>query len=77
MLVGFLAGAQLRGTAYWTHTVWDAGRVGGIEYVRNQSVNGVLTRLLGDEPSTALWFAVAGAARRPRAAARRSRVAAR
>ncbi|MBJ7359858.1 MAG: hypothetical protein JHD21_21080, partial [Nocardioides sp.] len=29
------------------------------EYVRNQSVNGVLTRLLGEEPSTALWVAVA------------------
>jgi alpha-1,2-mannosyltransferase len=45
---------------YWTRAVWDSGRVGGLEYVRNQSVNGTLTRLLGQEPSTLLWVAVAG-----------------
>lgn len=56
--VGFLL-VPASATDYWTTTVWDAGRVGGIEYVRNQSVNGVLTRLLGEEPSTALWMAVA------------------
>ena len=58
VVVGFLL-VPASAADYWTHTVWDAGRVGGIEYVRNQSVNGVLTRLLGEEPSTALWFAVA------------------
>ena len=59
MAVGLLL-VPVSATDYWTHTVWDAGRVGGIEYVRNQSVNGVLTRLLGEEPSTGLWLAVAG-----------------
>ena len=44
---------------YWTRALWDAGRVGGIEYIRNQSLNGTLTRLLHHEPSTLLWFAVA------------------
>jgi alpha-1,2-mannosyltransferase len=45
--------------AYWTHALWDAGRVGGVEYIRNQSLNGTLTRLLHHEPSTLVWFAVA------------------
>ena len=58
VVIGYLA-APTSAHSYWTHAVWDAGRVGGVEYVRNQSVNGVLTRFLGEEPSTALWFAVA------------------
>jgi hypothetical protein len=45
--------------AYWTHALWDAGRVGGAEYIRNQSLNGMLTRVLHDQPSTLVWFAVA------------------
>ena len=39
--------------------LWDAGRVGGIEYIRNQSLNGALTRLLHHQPSTLLWLCVA------------------
>jgi alpha-1,2-mannosyltransferase len=45
--------------AYWSSALWDAGRVGGVEYIRDQSLNGTLTRLLHHEPSTLLWFAVA------------------
>ena len=44
---------------YWTSALWDSGRVGGVEYIRNQSLNGALTRLLHHEPSTLLWLAVA------------------
>ena len=58
VLVGFVL-VPSAATTYWTETVWDAGRVGGIEYVRNQSVLGTMTRLLGQEPSTALWLAFA------------------
>lgn len=46
--------------AYWTDVLWDPGRVGGVEYAGNQSVLGILSRLLGHEAPTALWFAVAG-----------------
>lgn len=45
---------------YWTSLLWDAGRVGGIAYSGNQSVLGVLYRLLGEEPDTLLWFLIAG-----------------
>ena len=31
---------------YWTSALWDSGRIGGVEYIRNQSLNGTLTRLL-------------------------------
>ncbi len=47
---------------YWTRALWDAGRVGGIEYIRNQSLNGMLTRLLHHEPATLLWLGVAAPA---------------
>lgn len=45
---------------YWTETLWDPSRIGGLAFSSNQSVNGVLTRLLGHEPPTLLWFLVAG-----------------
>jgi alpha-1,2-mannosyltransferase len=45
---------------YWTSLLWDAGRVGGIAYAGNQSVMGVLYRLLGEEPGTVIWFLIAG-----------------
>jgi alpha-1,2-mannosyltransferase len=45
--------------AYWTSVVWRAGRVGDVEYVGNQSLLGTTTRLLGHEPSTMLWLAIA------------------
>ncbi|KQZ66921.1 glycosyltransferase 87 family protein [Nocardioides sp. Root151] len=51
----------LASSAYWSHVLWDPGRVGGVPYSSNQSVLGGLTRLAGGEPSTAVWFLVAGA----------------
>lgn len=43
---------------YWTDTVVDPGRIGGLAYVSNQSINGFLTRLgLGDATSI-VWFTV-------------------
>jgi alpha-1,2-mannosyltransferase len=45
---------------YWTSTVWDADRVGGVAYAGNQSVRGVMVRLVGGDPGTLLWLVVAG-----------------
>lgn len=59
VLVGAVA-APSASWAYWTDVLWDPGRVGGVEYAGNQSVLGILSRLLGHEAPTALWFAVAG-----------------
>lgn len=59
VLVGAVA-APGASWAYWTHVLWDPGRVGGVEYAGNQSVLGILSRLLGHEAPTALWFLVAG-----------------
>lgn len=41
---------------YWTEALWDTSRVGRLDYVSNQSLQGVLARL-GD-PDRALWTAV-------------------
>lgn len=59
VLVGAVA-APSASWAYWTDVLWDPGRVGGVEYAGNQSVLGILSRLLGHEAPTALWFVVAG-----------------
>lgn len=48
--------------AYWSDVLWDPSRVGGVEYAGNQSVLGILSRVLGHEAPTVLWFAVAGTA---------------
>ncbi|CUR58531.1 conserved membrane hypothetical protein [metagenome] len=45
---------------YWTEGLVDASRVGPPALAHNQSVYGVLTRLLDHEPSMLLWLAVAG-----------------
>ncbi|MGW3355178.1 glycosyltransferase 87 family protein [Streptomyces bungoensis] len=42
---------------YWTRALWDTGRVGRLDYVSNQSLQGVLARL--GEPDRALWAALA------------------
>lgn len=47
--------------AYWTEILWDPSRVGGVEYAGNQSVLGLLSRILGHEAPTLLWLGVAGA----------------
>ncbi|KRC46100.1 MULTISPECIES: glycosyltransferase 87 family protein [unclassified Nocardioides] len=59
VLVGAVA-APRASWAYWTDVLWDPGRVGGVEYAGNQSVLGILSRALGHEAPTLLWFAVAG-----------------
>lgn len=59
--LGFLVAAGDSAT-YWTHTLWDPARIGGLAFSSNQSVNGVLVRLLGHEPPTLLWLLVAGGA---------------
>ncbi|QSR27240.1 hypothetical protein CFH99_16590 [Nocardioides aromaticivorans] len=59
VLVGAVA-APGASWAYWTDVLWDPGRVGGVEYAGNQSVLGILSRLLGHEAPTSLWLLVAG-----------------
>ncbi|MFC5654792.1 glycosyltransferase family 87 protein [Streptomyces nogalater] len=41
---------------YWTEALWDTGRVGRLDYVSNQSLQGVLARL--GEPGRPLWASV-------------------
>jgi alpha-1,2-mannosyltransferase len=56
--VGWLA---VPGAAsYWSERLLDPRRVGPPSLAHNQSVSGVLTRLLDEPPSTLLWMAVAG-----------------
>jgi alpha-1,2-mannosyltransferase len=58
VLVGLVAvpGAS----AYWSGRLVDPTRVGPPSLAHNQSVSGVLTRLLDEPPSTLLWMVVAG-----------------
>lgn len=54
--IGFLVvpGASVQ---YWTQTLLDPSRIGGLAYVSNQSINGALTRLSPDgSPSRLVWF---------------------
>ncbi|MFF4272357.1 glycosyltransferase 87 family protein [Streptomyces sp. NPDC001536] len=41
---------------YWTQAMWDTTRVGRLDYVSNQSLQGILARL--GEPDRAWWAAV-------------------
>ncbi|MFE5890054.1 glycosyltransferase 87 family protein [Streptomyces sp. NPDC056462] len=41
---------------YWTHAMWDTTRVGRLDYVSNQSLQGILARL--DVPSREVWAVV-------------------
>ena len=59
VVIGFLAMPGPAAT-YWTDGLVDADRVGPPALAHNQSVYGVLTRLLDGPPPTALWLAVAG-----------------
>jgi alpha-1,2-mannosyltransferase len=47
-------------SSYWTDRLLEPGRVGPPELAHNQSVSGVLTRLLDAAPDTWLWLVVAG-----------------
>nr|WP_099053325.1 glycosyltransferase family 87 protein [Streptomyces griseochromogenes] len=40
---------------YWTEALWDTSRIGRLDYVSNQSLQGILARL--GEPDRALWAA--------------------
>ena len=40
---------------YWTHTLGDPTRIGGIDYVGNQSLRGVVERALGPGEGHGLW----------------------
>jgi alpha-1,2-mannosyltransferase len=46
--------------AYWSEVLWDPNRVGGVAYAGNQSMLGFLTREIGHQPPTWVWFLVAG-----------------
>lgn len=61
LLVGVVA-LPRDAAAYWTEALLDTGRIGHTEYVRNQSLNGTLTRLLHHEPAPVLWFAACAVA---------------
>ena len=51
----FLPEASLR---YWTQVLADPSRIGGLAYVSNQSLNGLLVRLGLSEGGGMVWFAL-------------------
>ncbi len=54
--VGFLL-AWRSSVEYWTGTVFDSGRIGGVGYVGNQSLQSVLARVgLHGAPATGAWI---------------------
>ncbi|MEU1594934.1 glycosyltransferase family 87 protein [Streptomyces sp. NPDC005708] len=58
-LFAFLA-APSASRFYWGHAVWDTTRVGRLDYVSNQSLQGVLARLAAPgEPSHTAWTVTA------------------
>jgi len=56
--VGFLV-AWHDSVQYWTKTLFDVSRVGGLSYAANQSILGVLDRLGMSHPTATLAWAVA------------------
>jgi alpha-1,2-mannosyltransferase len=58
-----IAGASLIGAAFapdasrvfWTDALWNTDRVGQLDYISNQSLNGAVARLNPHDPSTLLW----------------------
>jgi alpha-1,2-mannosyltransferase len=41
---------------YWTEALWDTSRIGRLDYVSNQSLQGVLARFAAPhEPGRAVW----------------------
>lgn len=57
--IGFTALAWLisptNSSQYWLHTLSDPSRIGGLEYAGNQSLRGLLFRLVGEQTSETLW----------------------
>lgn len=43
---------------YWTETILDPSRIGGLAYVSNQSINGMLVRLGVSEGGGMVWFGI-------------------
>jgi alpha-1,2-mannosyltransferase len=58
-----VAGASLVGMTlapdasrvFWTDALWNTDRVGQLDYISNQSLNGAVARLNPENPSTLLW----------------------
>ncbi len=53
-----LVGAALapdESRVFWTDALWNTDRVGQLDYISNQSLNGAVARLNPLEPSTLLW----------------------
>jgi alpha-1,2-mannosyltransferase len=46
---------------FWTDALWNTGRVGQLEFISNQSLNGAVARLNESDPSTLLWLAAVAA----------------
>ncbi|MCJ7858587.1 glycosyltransferase 87 family protein [Corynebacterium kalidii] len=44
---------------YWTETISDPSRIGGLAYSANQSVRGFLARFTDDPLQTSLWYVLA------------------
>ena len=67
VVVGFVAAGALlwlvRPSAsftYWTKLVFDAGRIGGVDYVGNQSLRGLVTRIgLPETAGNIVWLLAA------------------
>lgn len=41
---------------FWTTALWDTERVGRLEFISNQSLQGVIARLEPSDPDTLLWL---------------------
>ncbi len=55
--------ARADSVGYWTHTLYDTGRIGSASYAGNQSLTAVLARLgLGGAWLTAAWLALCAVA---------------
>ena len=44
---------------YWTETLSDPGRIGGLSYAANQSLRGTIARFTGDPEQTVIWYVAA------------------
>ncbi|WP_239022433.1 glycosyltransferase 87 family protein [Raineyella fluvialis] len=58
ILLGFLV-LPHSSVTYWTHTIFDSGRIGTPSYLSNQSYTGALSRLLGDGHTSVAWAVLA------------------
>ena len=58
--IGFTALAWLvlpsQSSQYWTETISDPGRIGGLSYAANQSIRGMVARMSGDPDATTIWY---------------------